>query len=80
MLSPRKLVHHSQNTLMGEIPHVEVENKANAQVRELQIGQHLGLVHPVEFGDRLHFDDHAVLHNQIHSVRAIQLDALVDQR
>ena len=50
------------------------------QAGEFQLAEDLGFVNLNDLGDRLQFDDDAILHNQVDVVPGFQLLAPIDER
>jgi hypothetical protein len=74
-----KIVDHSPDAVL-EARNVEIDEKTEVLAAQLQIGKRLGLVKRKELVNRFQLYDDCVLHEQIHSITEIEMDALVDQR
>jgi hypothetical protein len=59
---------------------VEIDQKTDPPVEQLEISEQLGPVDRFDGLDRLHFDDDALLDQQIDPVAIPQRDALVGER
>jgi hypothetical protein len=59
---------------------VEIDQQTNRQIQQPQLRQQLFLVDRQQQFDRLQFDGHETLHEQIQVVPGLEADALVDDR
>ena len=61
-------------------PSVEIEQKTESSIGQLQVGQELGFEHGMQVQNRFHFADYQVVDQDIELERFCEAEIVVDER
>jgi CheY-like chemotaxis protein len=76
---PRGTVHEAFDSVF-EMHDVEADQQANRFPAELEVGNHLRVMHGTDTLNRLNLDNHEVFDEQIHPITEIQFRAVIHDR
>ena len=60
--------------------YMKVDEERHRAARELEVGHDSSCVNAFDSLDRLQFNDYSVVHEQVQTISAIHMDAMVDER